>query len=1086
MTESQRTSLVDFFTCLMETPQYWYCMSEIPDLGGSLADLLGLTPDELLSLLKELRWAKECPKRGVVMQQQAIKNWINENMLADFLELSRFYLNGKEIDFLRVGDTAFACQSPIKKRRKQEESPQKKDDKDEQEDNDERQPPQIDNLDELQKKLRSAVKSILETSTSFVQDKPEPAEQEETTNMSTVDPQQHPEEVSVSEEELEQLITELKTTLLPCILNTDLLEAERFWKRPTSCGALENAVLELASRIQRRNIEKVSTILGTTRLDTPSKDDRFPVLSQHNIPTNDTRVQGSVLHELHKLNKMITHSSTMYVDQGDNKSTALVAIPKSKNYRRLQRNDHHHKWFGDVIKAIEGLFPADALEDHEDAVDQAVINLVKLIGCRWPNSFHDALQEMSISADVPKIDEALTFAIQSEANLTYFQMRIIRRYLRLTIGSSVFAPEKRLKQLLGSNFIEPEIGCYMNGNERIEWSCKDPDAILRHYLTMMTTQYSDFAPDHVDASVSIDHGKSFSRATLVIVCRMKDVTTGQWKETVDSYALASAKCRKDNYTILENTYAPKINEGLLRLRDAGCVSVFKGGNSSTYSVLGASSENPMEDQLIRTVPVELWMSGDLLFFAIALGREGSASHWCQYCDKSSADWKVDGHTPGTPWTIANIVEHLEKLKTGQLNKKKAQERRGATECLPLFTAIAVDHFVDPVLHEQIGIVNKVYENFLLEAQAACETYTIEYIAAETEWNKALCEFEESRDTLKEFQCMHCPYEEYLKEQLKQPDRTISEENIRGFQSELDFLELDRKGLKRAKEKCKVARDQKQAALAEEAKNDENSKARGQPVRARLEEIAKQHGSKRGVTHGGDMQGPGCRNMMRHREEMFASFREYLLGLPGDQKHFPDEEIKEMCDLHERMLGHLDGLFTILRQRRHHVSEQDYDTAAKHVTCILALARGQLNLSITPKFHCVEDHAVEHQRLHKGFGDLGEDEGERAHQVEAKNERRVFAVVSVRSKERAKSQFEEMEKNPQVKQGKENLRKQSKRKLTSKSKRTGHDERQALLKEQRDERRSNLINSFHQHVSSTSYSSFYEQRKRSSAAHGQGG
>jgi hypothetical protein len=69
-----------------------------------------------------------------------------------------------------------------------------------------------------------------------------------------------------------------------------------------------------------------------------------------------------------------------------------------------------------MIRKIEGFIPADALEDNEDAVDQAVMNLVKLIGSRWPNSFHDALQEMSISADVPKIDEALTFAIQSEAN----------------------------------------------------------------------------------------------------------------------------------------------------------------------------------------------------------------------------------------------------------------------------------------------------------------------------------------------------------------------------------------------------------------------------------------------------------------------------------------------------------------------------------------------------------------------------------------------------------------------------------------------------------------------------------------------
>jgi hypothetical protein len=65
MTESQHTSFVDFFRSLMETPQDWYCMSDIPDLDGSLAELLGLTQDELLLLLKEFRWAKECPKKEV-------------------------------------------------------------------------------------------------------------------------------------------------------------------------------------------------------------------------------------------------------------------------------------------------------------------------------------------------------------------------------------------------------------------------------------------------------------------------------------------------------------------------------------------------------------------------------------------------------------------------------------------------------------------------------------------------------------------------------------------------------------------------------------------------------------------------------------------------------------------------------------------------------------------------------------------------------------------------------------------------------------------------------------------------------------
>ena len=42
------------------------------------------------------------------------------------------------------------------------------------------------------------------------------------------------------------------------------------------------------------------------------------------------------------------------------------------------------------------------------------------------------------------------------------------------------------------------------------------------------------------------------------------------------------------------------------------------------------------------MPVETCMAGDLLLFVMALGKEGSASHWCTYCDTSSAKRKKGG------------------------------------------------------------------------------------------------------------------------------------------------------------------------------------------------------------------------------------------------------------------------------------------------------------------------------------------------------------------------------------------------------------------------------------------------------------
>ena len=62
------------------------------------------------------------------------------------------------------------------------------------------------------------------------------------------------------------------------------------------------------------------------------------------------------------------------------------------------------------------------------------------------------------------------------------------------------------------------------------------------------------------------------------------------------------------------------------------------------------------------------------------------------------------------------------------------------------------------------------------------------------------------------------------------------------------------------------------------------------------------------------------------------------------------------------------------------------------------------MSVTPKLHLLFVHLLRFLEQVQGFGDLGEDSGERAHQEEAINESRVGAVVNLAKKESTKSQF----------------------------------------------------------------------------------
>ena len=78
----------------------------------------------------------------------------------------------------------------------------------------------------------------------------------------------------------------------------------------------------------------------------------------------------------------------------------------------------------------------------------------------------------------------------------------------------------------------------------------------------------------VDVTVSIDHGKGFSRATLVVIVRWKE--DNEWNEKEESFLLASVRRIKYNTELIVNTYGPRLNKRMNRIQEAGCVSIFAG------------------------------------------------------------------------------------------------------------------------------------------------------------------------------------------------------------------------------------------------------------------------------------------------------------------------------------------------------------------------------------------------------------------------------------------------------------------------------------------------------------------------------
>ena len=179
-------------------------------------------------------------------------------------------------------------------------------------------------------------------------------------------------------------------------------------------------------------------------------------------------------------------------------------VPKSSSLYRMRRNDKKFGWLDNIL---------DALDEKTSRVDLAINLLMHIRSLeQYRDVFAEVGEELGLTM-IPCFDEATSFSIQSSLNMNYKQMRELRRNLKVVLRNSIFAPEYRIKQIIGKYFVEPtETGTYYFKKERIDWSCKNADDILLLYLTQYFKEHPGRRIEFVDVTVSIDQGKGFSRA----------------------------------------------------------------------------------------------------------------------------------------------------------------------------------------------------------------------------------------------------------------------------------------------------------------------------------------------------------------------------------------------------------------------------------------------------------------------------------------------------------------------------------------------------------------------------------------------
>jgi hypothetical protein len=213
--------------------------------------------------------------------------------------------------------------------------------------------------------------------------------------------------------------------------------------------------------------------------------------------------------------------------------------------------------------------------------------------------------------------------------------------------------------------------------------------------------------------------------------------------------VAHITCKKDNHQILANTVSEELSAGYEKLQSSALVliractddqaddkpavkSLFvsryasnikieadNNGSVLTYAMQMESFSTrcvheeklPVTSLIILIIPkFDLFVMGDLNFYADVLGIPNSCSYWCPFCLLSRIEWQESAANTGETRTSIFLEKTYEQIKEDKQNKLQPTNKKGVSTAVHYKSLTPLD-FVPPLLHMEIGMVNQAWESF---------------------------------------------------------------------------------------------------------------------------------------------------------------------------------------------------------------------------------------------------------------------------------------------------------------------------------------------------------------------------------------
>mgnify|MGYP000204837613 CR=1 FL=1 len=678
----------------------------------------------------------------------------------------------------------------------------------------------------------------------------------------------------------------------------------------------------------------------------------------------------------------------------------LVAMLPSSDIKRLYQNAK--QWMPDILSAAA--IDNNAAEDEYLLTYDIVKTLIKVLLTIDPIAFEDVAAAMSNEASIRskyKLDAELQQAMMFASGVNQQQMRTIKTHLCYA-NLDMLQPETEIRKLQVNDFVKPTSIPFKDGGTRTKVAWTVPVNTVLQYKVNKALASNTFAFDnlsHAHVTLVGDHGQGAFRmmATLLLIRRPNrrrsrspvNAYIGTVKALEVDALIGYVQCKKDTYKVLQDTIATPIEEAICRIRNAGNrVTIYRTqdgavefcfGNTHTYNTVLAHTA------------VEVFMTGDLAFYAIALGKENMAPFWCWRCQSTKKEWTEfdgDGAPLGVLWSLESMQAHLAKIDSGEISKNKPNLVKGITN--KAFWSILVMKMLVPPLHNNELFINTPLKALMAWIHHRIENLAMEIIQARQKVIDLMIKCDEAKQELDEANAA-LPFltqeEKTLRPKTRrkkgEPPQPVYRDDDHFVEYNATTLVLEEARIRTQEAESDVAKVKKKLDAAKRkvkavCKKKEHG-ALSQPVRQRLEELLQRtHNIVRSAYHGGDFEGNHCRKFMRNADAVMDSIEGLLLDVPEVDRSADNEEIRRHCCAFKRLFQHFDALIHCCQQAFGTLTNDDMANVRKLV-CLLDRLWRQMFETVPPKAHAWW-HLIDDLERLRGLKHHQESKIEVSHQV----------------------------------------------------------------------------------------------------------